>query len=299
MAGVAAYASQIGVDTIAAVAFRYDFQSSSVSADEDFLDTNGLRGTRERAIERVRAGNRRIGGTVVLEPTALELSRLLPWILGGTPTGSATATLTFPLADVIPTRWVVVDKVAKVATYDSVVVNRATISGSQGEPLRISLDLIGGDESIGNAGSFPSLSLDITTQPFIFTDLALSINGATTKTKNIEITIDNHVDPGRFFQSQTVTGLIAMDRTVMCNLTLPYGDSFALYNLGAGGTSCTATFTNGGSVLRFVAGKAAFPRKPIPIPGREEILMPFAGEFFATGVGSATPSLATTLAIGP
>lgn len=287
--------SQLGVDTIAAVGHAFNFVDGGIGTDEDFIDCNGNRGTRSHDIALIRQGNRRIGGALVLEPTALELSLLLPWIMGAAVSGT-----TFALADTLPTRFVAEDKVVKVHNYTSCVVNRATFEGSEGGPLRLTLDVIGGDESIGNAGSFPSLTLDTTTSPFVFTDLntGLSVNSATTNAKSFKLTIDNHVQ-ARFYQSQTATALIPNDRTVSLSLDCSYGLASALYGLGAGGTAVTLTFTNAADVnliLTFSLVKVAFPRKPVQIRGKDEITLPLVGNALKS---SGTLELVTTLASTP
>jgi hypothetical protein len=223
----------------------------------------------------------------------VELSQLLPWIMYGTPSG--TAPVTYPLADLAPQpRFVTIDRGPKVATYSGCQVNRATIRGSQGEPLDITLDVIGQDETLAASGSFPALTLDTTTGPFIFTDLSLSINAATYNARDVEIIIDNVIDAGRFFNSQTLVSAIAMDRHVSFTCHLPYGDASAVYGLGQGGTAVTATFTGGGtSVLTLNMGKVAFPRKsPSYAAGRAEEMIPMQGIAYAQG---ATRELVTTL----
>ncbi len=299
MPPVYSYQGQVGVDTVSVTGSgnRIDFQSTTLAADETFIDCNGLRGTRSRAIERIRAGNRRIGGNLIVEPTALELSKLLPWALG-----AGAASPTFALADLLPTRYVMVDKGANVMVYNAVAVNRLTIDGNEGLPLRMTFDLVGGDESIGASGTFPALTLDTTTSPFIFTDCTasgISINSTNPLGKNFQLVVDNAIDENRFYNSQTLTAEIAADRHVTLNLTVPFGTASALYNLGAGGTAVTFTFTNAADtnlVLTLVMPKVAFPRKPIAVQGREEVVMPYPGTAYKSG---STNELTVTLAYTP
>jgi hypothetical protein len=287
------YQGQLGIDTANPVTVRYDFQSESLVLDEQFIDTNGLRGTRSRFIANVRQGNRRVAGQLHLQPTAVELSNLLPWILGGSPTGSGT--VTYPLADALPTaRYITVDRGPQVPTYNGCQVDRATFKGSQGEPLDLILDIVGIDETLGASGSFPNLSIDVTTQPFIFTDLALVINGNTYNAKDIEVVIDNSIDKERFYNSQTLVSVQAMDRHVMLNTQLPYGVASAAYGTGPGGVLATAIFTGPGtSVLEFSFVKVAFPRKsPSFTAGRQEEMLPMQGIAYYSG---STSEVVTTL----
>lgn len=287
MAPIYGFQAQLGIDTASTVTKRFDFQSESLACDEEFIDTNGLRGTRAHAVERLRQGNRRVGGQIRLQPTAVELANILEWILGGTKSGT-----TYPLADALTDRYVVVDRGSKVFSYNGVVVDKCTIRGAQGEPLDVTLDVVGKDETVGNSGTFPSLTLDTTTGPFIFTDLAFSINATTVQAKEVEIVIDNKVDKDRFFNSQTATALYAMDRVITLKTSLPYGDANALYNTGVGGVATTATFTNGATSLLFDFAKVAFPRKSPTVPGREEVMLPLEGTAYKSGT---TLELVTTL----
>ncbi len=291
--GVAGYAAFLGIGATLPVTVAYDFQSEHIICDEHFIDTNGVRGTRSRAIERERQGNRKIHGPLELQPTALDLTTLLQWGLGGTPTGSPT--VTYPLGDILSTRFVVVDRVAKVFTYSGVACNKLVIKGNSGQPLHFTFDLIGMDESVGNAGSFPGgLVIDTTTQPFIFTDLVMTIAGTDYSIKDMTITVDNSIDSERFFNSQTLVGPIAHDRHVMLSCALPYGAAYALYGAStvATGVACTATFTNGSSVLTLSMIKVAFPRQAPSVPGRVEVLLNLAGQAMKSG---STLELVTTL----
>src|ERR1051326_2012015 len=67
------YQGQLGIGTANPVTVRYDFQSESLVLDEQFIDPNGLRGTRSRFIANVRQGNRRVAGQLHLQPTPGDL----------------------------------------------------------------------------------------------------------------------------------------------------------------------------------------------------------------------------------
>lgn len=264
---------------------RIDYQSESLAAREEFLNTNGLRGTRSHDIERVRQGVRRIGGTLNLQPTAVELAGLLQWILGGAPSGT-----TYPLADTLPFRTVAIDRNGGYFEYTGCKVARATFRASQGEPLNLALDLVGQDES--TSGSFPVLSIDTTTGPFIFTDCVLSVNAVTAAAREFELTIDNRIDADRFFNSQTLTAVNPIDREIMFRTRVPYGDYTTLYNTGVGGVAVAATFTNAATSLAFSMAKVPLPRQSPTVPGREEVMLDLAGRAYRSG---ATLELVTVL----
>jgi hypothetical protein len=221
-APVFGFQSALGIDTANPTTVRFDFISSTLGVDEaTFIDANGLRGTRSRDLSRVRQSPRLIDGDIVMQPNSVELSNLLRWILGGTPTGSGT--VTYPLADTVPSRFVQIDKAIKVMTYNSVYVDTARFRGSQGEPMTLTLSCVGVDETIGNAGTFPATTIDVANGPWILADLALSVGGTTYFAHDVELVISNVLDRNRFYNSNTLTAVTAMDRHVTVNFSLPAG----------------------------------------------------------------------------
>jgi hypothetical protein len=285
---------KLGLASSGTATQRIDYMSENLVCDEEFLDTNGIRGTLTRAGERVRQGVRRIGGQLMLEPNSLEWTYLLQWITGGTPSGSPT--VTYPLGNGLVTKDVTVDRVQKVFQYTSCAVDTFRLRGAEAQPLQVELGLVGVDETVANAGTFPALNIDVTTGPFVFMDLALVVNSTTVQAREVEITVENHIDRSRFFNSQTLTALNKLDRRVTLSTSLPYGDFSALYATGASGVAATATFTNGGAVLTVSIPRVALPRKSPHTPGRVEVMLPLVGNCFGTGGGS---ELTITLNPGP
>lgn len=294
MAPTYGYQSQLGIDTANPTTKRFDFQEEELVLDEEFLDMNGLRGTRSRDISRVAQNIRRCHGPIVFQPDAVELALLLPWALCGTPSGSPT--VTYPLADALVTRFVQIDRGSKVFTYNSVGVDRMTIRGAQAQPLVITLDLVGIDETLGNAGTFPVLSIDTANTPFIFTELVLNVGGTNYAVPGFELIVDNAIDKERFFNSQTLTAVNGTDRHVLLNLEPPYGDASALYGTSAAGITATATFTNGNAILTLSMTKVAFPRHSPRVRGRSEVMFPIQGVCYKS---AGTLELVTTLNPGP
>lgn len=288
MAGYWGYVGQLGISASNPVDARFDFLNESLACSEEFPDTGGLRGTRSHVVERVRQGIRRVGGGITMQPTAVEWAALLPWIQGANASGT-----TYALADALQSRYVTVDRGAKVFTYSACFVDSATIRASQGQPLQLSLNLVGSDETVANSGTFPALTLDTTTNAFMFHDCVISIGGVSYSSRNFEMTINNHVDRERFFNSQVLsTATQAMDRNISVGFSLPYGDATAAYATGASGVAVTATFTNGAVSLAFSLVKVCFPRRSPTWPGRAEVMLPLQGLAYRS---SSTLELVTTL----
>ena len=287
--------TQLGIDSASPVTKRFDFVSEDIIADEVFIDGNGLRGTLEHNSDRVRQGPRRIHGPLRLQPNAVEWALLLPWILGTA--GSGSPTVTFALNDSLLTRFVAIDRNdgAGLFTYDTVAVNRAIIRGAEGGILSLDLDLVGKDET--KTGSFPALSIDTANGPYVFTDLALQLGATSAITaKSFELTIDNHIDTERFFNSLTLSVPVKHDRTTTFSTSLPYGDYNTLYNTGVAGVAATAVFTYAGATLTFTIGNVKLPRRSPSTPGRAEIMLPLSGLCYKIG---ATPSLSVSQNPGP
>jgi hypothetical protein len=118
------------------------------------------------------------------------------------------------------------------------------------------------------------------------------IGGVTYQIKECEIVIDNKLDGDRFLNSRTRTAIVAQDREVMVNFSLPWGDAVAAYNSGVGGVAVTVTFTNGTVSLAFSFVKVVFPRKSPTVPGKQEIMLPLQGVAKSSG---ATKELVVTL----
>lgn len=287
MSAAIATLSQGGIGANATVDQRFDFRSESLGLVEEVLNANGVRGTRSHSVERTRASLQRIGGSIELQPSAVEWGYFLPWIFGG---GNATAPT---LADTLSAKYVSFDRITKVFTYGGCKVDRATIRATQGNVVSLSLDIVGMNVTVGNAGSFPSLSLDTSTYPFIFSDLVISVGGTTLTPKDFTLTISNGIDRERFFNSNTLASAETRDRTITFSCMLPYGDMSGLYNGGPPpGAVMNATFTNGNTSLVFNAPALVFMRDDPNIPGRDEIMLPISGRLFQSG---STKELLCTL----
>ena len=291
MAGVYGFVSEVHLaDADPAVSGeRFNFVNCGVVCNEEMAyNAENLRGTRSQAKEVARAGIRRVGGPLNLQPTAVEMAKLLPWILGAAASGT-----TYALADTLPAKYVFVVRDdgtdGKFFAYNGCKVDRAVFHATRGGPLMLDLDVVGIDETVSNAGSKATLSLDITSKPYMFFDLALVVNSVTINCESIEIAIDNKIDKDRFYNSQTLTMVNPTDRVITVKTRVPYGDAEALYNAGPNGVTATATFsasTSGPSAvvsLLFTFAALMFPRRSPLNQGKGEFLLPIEGEAKTSG----------------
>lgn len=288
MAAAQSMLGKLGISASNPVDAQFDFKQESLSCREEFLDGNGLRGEMQHDVSRVRRNLRRIGGQLSLQPNPAELALLLPWILGTPASGT-----TYALSDAPPARYVTIDRVTKVFTYDGCKVDQAVFRASRGMPLDLSLDVVGIDETVGNSGTFPSLSIDRATGgPLMFSDAVISHAGTEYTPADFTMSIRRKIDKDRFFNSLTLVSVVPHDLEITVEMRLPYGDASAVYNSGPGGVAIVATFTNGTQSLAFTLAKVCFPRQSPNLPNRSEVMVSLRGNAYKDG---STASLATVL----
>lgn len=251
----------------------YEFISENLIGRKPILPNTGIRGTRSEHSIRTRYAPKTVSGTITLEPSPNDLDLWLPRILG-----ASESTDSFALAETLPAFAVMIDRVAKVWTYEDCYVNKATFSGSQGGKIQLVLDIIGTDYSIGNAGTFPAITLGTAAadQPYAFTDGVFTLAGSARVTKSFELVIDNKLET-RVSNSTTVTSITPQDRMISLKTTHPYtsGETDllgqALY--GAAGTIVLTPIGGGmsGVSTTFTFGRLQVEDEDPPVPGKSAI----------------------------
>lgn len=254
------------------------FVSEGIAKKGVIVERSGLRGTRSHVADDTRVGPYTAGGQLVLEPTPEDLAIWLPRILGGTPTGGEVKT--YPLAETLPSFTLSIDRVAKVFTYAGCKVNRAILHGAQGGLLRLTLDIVAQSESVANAGTFPALTAGVT-QPYIFSDLALTLATAAREVKQFDLTIDNALITDRFMNSITIVSAPEGDRMISLRTVHAWAPGNAdLYAQALAGSAGTLQLTNalGGAppvgyqtTFSFAALQA--PDRSPQVAGRQEIFL--------------------------
>ena len=294
-------ATQLGIDATSTIGAgkRYNFDECTIGLHESLEDMNGLRGTLERSVEATRPGIQRVGGKITMRPTALELSQLLPWILG-----TVVSSTTYALSNVVIPKYVKVARdnalyggtAGKVFGYAGCAVDKAVFRAVQGGiPLSLDMDVIGTTETVGNEGTFDAaLTIDVTTKPWLFTDLALTVNSVALNPKDFELSIDWKIDKERFLNSLTLLAALKTDCDIQLKCHVPFAGAEAVYNAGSGGVSATAVFTNGVDVLTFTMAALTFMREGQQNAGRNETMLPISGKALHSGT---TSGLVTTLAL--
>jgi hypothetical protein len=275
---------------------RLNFDEANVVLVEDIFDGNGMRGTRSSSKENTRPGLRHVSGPIRLKPTPVEWAVLLPWIYGGTPSGTS-----YPLADALGEKYVMIGRddgtSGKVYVYNGCKVDKATIRSTRGGAVTLDLEVVGKDETVSNAGtagSFPALTFDATAGPFMFFDASGAITVASTprEVESFELVIDNHLDRERFENNITLSQVNPMDRTITCSMSLPYGAAEAVYNSGSAGVATVATFTNASVSLALTMAALVFGRRSPTWQGKNEVMQSIQGRAY---MSSTTKELTTVL----
>lgn len=289
MAAALGTLGRFGFAATSPVDYCMDFMSEDVALAQESVNGNGVRGTRSHTVERVRAGLQRVGGPIRTQPSAADYHKLWPMVLGGAGAVVSGTNMRYDLAETVPARYVTVDRHAKVFTYATCGVNTFALRASQGQFAEVELGLIGGTETVANAGTFPAAYPDVTTNPFVLADCAMTVGGTTVTPQSFELTVDNDIDPDRFFNSLTLTALVSRDRKVMFRTVLPYGDFTALYNLGAAtGVAVLCTLTIGSVTMIISMQKVVFPPRSPTVTGRVETMMTLSGQAFRHGTQTDT-----------
>lgn len=260
----------------------FEFVSESVKKQGVIRDTSGIRGTRSHASERTVADAYRVGGTITFEATPTLLDYWLPKILG-----AAESTDTFAVAETIPYFDLLIDRVTQRHVYANCKVNRATFSQSSGQPLQLSLDIIGQSETV-SATAFPALTAP-TDPPYAFHHNVSTIVSAAREIISLEVTIDNQMDV-RFSNSQTATSIMPTDRNVTVRLVTPYTVT-ALYGQTLLGSAATLVWTNGNISTTMTFGKLQFPDESPNVANKQEITLSLSGVARKTG---STADIAVT-----
>jgi hypothetical protein len=270
----------IGATSGSATTHELEFISCGIAKQEQHIQSDGIRGSRERYSASVVEGTINVGGPLVLEPRPEDLDLILPWILG-----AAESVDVFDVAEAPLTYGVDIYKIADSFRYAGMRVNTATFSSQPNQPLQLELDVQGTSETAGI--TFPTIAATLSAKaPYIHHQLTLTLNAVARQCSRISIAINNALILDRFMNSQTRAELPSGDRIVTLSVDVPYGDESNLYDLAVGGIEGTAVYTNGTDTLTFTFGQLQVPaRSPIINARGQEIGLTL--EFQARNDGTA------------
>lgn len=200
-------------------------ESESLRKNETQIDLSGLKGSRTRTIEEVAEGPYNVSGSIILKPSAGALDLLLPWILG-----ADESTDVFDVAETLQSFSVLINRVATMTTrstfkYEGLKVNRAIFRGSQGQPVRLELQVLGIEEE-ADSDAFPTLTLGtgLGWTPYVFHESTFQYGSTVMSYRSFELTIDNAIEQ-RGENAITVEDNCEQDRIITARFDCPWQTS--------------------------------------------------------------------------
>jgi hypothetical protein len=253
-------------------------EGSQIGLQQQFINAAGMNGSRVELAARTREGTRQTTGQLVTAPTPAELDILLPWATGGTKSGN-----NIDIAETagVPARWLTTYRDGTYELYDGVKVGSFTLSASEGSPLQMTLSLQGVDETSDTAPTTPT-AIDTTAGPYVMTDCVLSVGGTEYQMRQFGLQFDNRLEV-KFNGSQTPTSIHSTGLSATVGLSLPLGETAAIYGTGIAGVAVVATFTNGARSLTITCANVQAPKSPKPFGQRGALDLPWQGVIRKTG----------------
>ena len=301
------YSQNVGIGASGgAVTKRLQNVNCGIGKTGSIIQKDGARGTRSRHTGNCNTGPYTVGGPLIVQPSPDELRTLLPYILGGSETGSGTSgsPYSYALAETLSAARVSQDLRPNATGSDNMVfhwdglkVNSAQFASSAGsQVLTLTMDMQGTTETIN--ASWPSIANTLTTdKPFIHAQLVLTLNSTTRSVDNFAINIDNGLILDRLLNSMYRTELPEADRVITLECDNPFtAADVALYDIAVAGFAGTAVFTNGSSILTFTFANLKAPAEAIQRAQRGEAMNRLRFTAYETGTpGRTTKELVTTL----
>lgn len=276
------------------------FDSESMQARQIFVTADGTRGTRAHNYQRYTEARTEVSGAITFRPGYVNMGTIMERVLGGT----IAAGVVSP-AETLPYFGVLIDRVATVSSaaweYLDCKVARCIIRGSAGEPIEMTLELIGRTE--GTSTAFPGSPPTITDseeewRPIVFSNGTLTAEGATPKFENFELTIDNVVEP--IFRNQnTAHEIRAQDRvvTLSTDIELTTANVTAHYHINPGTEAAgILAFSNDLMNLQFDFAKLVAPQESPVVTGKNNIPLPLS---FTAFEDASNPDIKCTIDENP
>lgn len=203
-----------------------------------FVNATGIAGTRQEQATRTVEVGYAVSGSISMRPSADEWDIVLPYIMGGT-----KATNTFAFTEALRTFYLQVDTGADQFKHGLCVVSRATISGRQGEAIRLVMEVEGSSETT-SATMVSALSYKTDT-PYVFSGGTITLASGARDTEEFTLVIDHQVDTERWLNATTRAAFPSNGLTVSLNTLHPWTSSeTALYDQAPAGATGSLAFSN-------------------------------------------------------
>lgn len=257
-----------------------EFVSHDIKETREIIQDDGLRGTRTRALERVAQGNIKVAGSITMQPSPVELTAVLKYLLSS---GSGLA-LTDAMQDVV----VVVATPVITNTYTGRFTS-GEFTGEPGKKVTLKLNFVGKTLSTGAGGALAAP--DLTQRPYMFYDMGsgITIGGTAYSIDKFHLMFDNKIEP-TYMQGQAATDLEPTDRVITLGIQTKYTSVEAglLVTAQTGPViaspqAASVAFTNGSDSLTFTFGALVATSETVVVPGRQHLRLPLNYQCYGVG----------------
>lgn len=267
--------TKFGFHTASPITTAFEASTCNFVSIKPHIMANGNRGTRSRMAARKIEGVEDVRGTIICSPSPQEAALWLPWV------GFLNTTGTFTLTEDLTSRYVTIEKIAKVPTYSGCYINSLTIRMVKGAPWEWTFDVVGQQETLGNAGTFPAIDV-VENPPMALHHSVLTLLGSARSVEEITLRFDNllEVESNNAEYNQQIE---PTDRIITADFVLPA--TVANQDLQRGslaGDASTLELTYGGYSMDFNFAALQFPRGGIEISGKGGMKLQLNGEAGAT-----------------
>jgi hypothetical protein len=270
-------ATKMGIGTTSTVDVALSFIGENIRSERPHLSGDDkFRGTYSNNAGPTIEGPERVAGSTEHEFNPEEVAIILPLL------GFTNTTGTFSVNDsALPERYMTVDREEKVFTYSGMQAARASIRCSAGMTWRWNIDWLGEQETIANAGTFPSLSNLNETTPLALHHATITLLGSARVVDDVSITIDNVVEH-RSFNADYHTPE-RHGRIITVEFMLPYEGNTDLLRVPVAGDDGIINWTYGNYSSVWTFGNLQFPRGAVEKTKGSKRMLSISGVARQTG----------------
>lgn len=267
-----------------------DRVSGRLGVRQEYVKSMGQNASLTDRQNRIRVSATPIEPTFSFEPTATELSYLLPWLMGAA--GVGTTPIVYSASNAFPLRAVQgtedQDGTTVLHNFTNLAVDGFTIRSQAGGLIGLDVETVSSGGAYEQSTAFPSLSnFDTTTEPFVFPDLTgdgatgadgtFTIGGTARDTFGINLSVRHGLDRGRMPHTLTPKGLRKRTRDITLTLDMPADQATAIYASSMTALTpraVTMRWRNPNATVEYLEIEIpamVFPRPDVDLPPRGEI----------------------------
>lgn len=271
----------------------WEILSESLTEKKNLILIEGIRGTRSQASTQVVEGLKDPSGQVTINPGFTFLTAWLSRMLGGSPTLGV-----YPLADTLPTFSVEINRIQKVFTYATCKIQKWSLSGKKGEPITLTLDIVGTTTTEGSSATNVTITAE---DPFVFWGSTVKIATVTRSVSEFKIEGDNGLFTDFYQNNQTRAAIPEGPRQITGEFVLDYDANGETERVRIGSktpAAFEATFIDApGNSIKFACPAIIIEGDQPSISNRKD-LMDLSLKFRALATASNNEMTATLTAHG-